>query len=225
MRRGRSSRLVRIAQSRRSADPESSARPAPTRRSNARTRAAIPGAAATRPTSAARARPRSPDSRRRPCRPATEFGTPLCAATCTPSPIVRWPAAPDLAAHLHAAAESWSSRRSRPGRRGSCARRPRSCGRPCTRLSILAPRRIDRRLERGAVDRGVGADLDVVLDDTRCRLCGILTGARRPRREAEPVGADHHARMQDDAVADAHVLAHDHAGVRATKSRPICTPG
>ena len=56
-----------------------------------------------------------------------------------------------------------------------------------------------------AVDRGVGADLDVVLDDDAADLRHLQMAARAGR-EAEPVLPDGDARMDDDAVADQRVL-------------------
>ena len=66
-------------------------------------------------------------------------------------------------------------------------------------------------LQRAAVDAGVGADLDVVADAHRAQLLDLFPGARAVGREAEAVGADHHARMHDAALADHAVLAHAHA--------------
>ena len=60
----------------------------------------------------------------------------------------------------------------------------------------------DARLaHRRAVDGGVGADLDVVLDHHRPGLRDLLVGAVGVVREAEAVGADHRAVLHDDARA------------------------
>ena len=59
----------------------------------------------------------------------------------------------------------------------------------------------DRILKSPPVDRGVGADLDIVLDDDPADL-RHLEVAPRAHGEAEPVLADPHARVHDDPVAD-----------------------
>ena len=59
----------------------------------------------------------------------------------------------------------------------------------------------DRVARRAAIDRRVGADLDVVLNDDAAHLRHLQMPARA-EREAETVLADAHARMQDDAVAE-----------------------
>ena len=57
-----------------------------------------------------------------------------------------------------------------------------------------------RVVERAAVDRGVGADLDVVADAHAADLRN-LDPAALLRRDAEAVGADHHAGVQDDPLS------------------------
>src|SRR5215469_9873889 len=52
-----------------------------------------------------------------------------------------------------------------------------------------------------AVDRGIGADLDVILDDHAAGLRNLLMAARR-RQETESVLSDAGPGMNDDAVAD-----------------------
>src|SRR5690606_36662653 len=69
-------------------------------------------------------------------------------------------------------------------------------------LGPLADHRIGKR---AAIDRGVGADLDVVLDDDAAEL-GHLVEAGAARHVAEAVLADAHAGMDDDAVAEKCVL-------------------
>src|SRR5690606_20798544 len=67
----------------------------------------------------------------------------------------------------------------------------------------------DHRIAAGAaVDRGVGADLDVVLNDDAPDL-RHLEMALSAHGEAEAVLADFGARVQDDAVADERMLQHD----------------
>ena len=63
----------------------------------------------------------------------------------------------------------------------------------------------DHRVAAGAaIDRRVGADLDVVLDDDAADLRNFEVPLR-PHGEAETVLADAHARMEDHAVADESV--------------------
>ena len=69
-------------------------------------------------------------------------------------------------------------------------------------------------VERAAVDGGVGADLDVVADAHRAHLRDLHPAAR-VGRHAEAVGADHHARVQDAAVADGAVVVDRDARVQA----------
>ena len=65
----------------------------------------------------------------------------------------------------------------------------------------------------GAVDAGVGLDLDVVFDDCSAGLQDLVPGAVRLAGEAEAVGPDDSAVLQDDVVAEATVLAYDGVGV------------
>ncbi len=68
-------------------------------------------------------------------------------------------------------------------------------------------------VERAAVDRGVGADLDVVADDDAAGLRDLDPGAGALAREAEAVGADDHARVQDAVLADHAVVIDADVGV------------
>ena len=79
----------------------------------------------------------------------------------------------------------------------------------CTRLSSLTPCSITVSSQRAAVDAGVGADLDVVADAHRAELLDLLPAAL-VGREAEAVGTDDRAAMQDAARADAAALADHH---------------
>ena len=65
----------------------------------------------------------------------------------------------------------------------------------------------------GAIDRRVGADFDIVLDDHAADLRNLVVGPVGLTGEAEPVAADHGAVLDDDPVADRHALAHGDAGV------------
>ncbi len=72
--------------------------------------------------------------------------------------------------------------------------------------------------ERGAVDAGVGADLDVVLHHHDADLRHLVVArppplAHQVEGEAEAVRADDAARLQDDAVAQHAALAHHHVVV------------
>ena len=82
-----------------------------------------------------------------------------------------------------------------------------------TRLSILRAAADAGGAQRRPVDRAVGADLDVVLDDT-VPTCGILRWPVGTRDEAEAVAADDRAGVQRDPVADHDALA-DHGAARA----------
>src|SRR5690606_26559985 len=69
-------------------------------------------------------------------------------------------------------------------------------------------------LERAAVDGGVGADFDVVADAHAAQLGDLAPGALPEggiRREAEAVGPQHDAAVQDGARADAYVGVERHA--------------
>src|SRR5690606_11653450 len=63
----------------------------------------------------------------------------------------------------------------------------------------------DRVGQRASVDRGIRADLDIVLDDDPADLRDLLRPGT-PRGKAEAVLSDPHTRMNDDAVADQRVL-------------------
>src|SRR5690606_39983370 len=60
--------------------------------------------------------------------------------------------------------------------------------------------------ERAAVDAAVGADLDVVADHHAAELLDLLPAARLARGEAEAVGADHGAGMDDGALTHLAVV-------------------
>ena len=81
-------------------------------------------------------------------------------------------------------------------------------------LGALADHRV---AARAAVDGGVGADLDVVLDDDAPDLRHLQVPLR-PHGEAEAVLADAHARMEDDPVADEGVGNGHVGGDRAVPS-------
>ena len=87
----------------------------------------------------------------------------------------------------------------------------------------LRPLADHRVAARAAVDRGVGADLDVVLDDDAADLRHLQV-ALRAHGEAEAVLADAHAGMEDDAVADEGVRD-GRRSAPIEQSRPIRTCG
>ncbi len=60
--------------------------------------------------------------------------------------------------------------------------------------------------ERCAVDAGVGADLDIVADDHFADLRELDVVAVFVEREAEAIGADHAAGVEDGVAADAHAV-------------------
>ncbi len=66
----------------------------------------------------------------------------------------------------------------------------------------------------GAVDAGVGLNLDVIFDDHRARLGNFVPAPGFGFGEAEAVGANHHAILQENVVTDAAILADDALGVR-----------
>src|SRR3954463_2086654 len=69
-------------------------------------------------------------------------------------------------------------------------------------------------VESAAVDGGVGADLDVVADAHRADLRD-LHPAPTVVGDAEAVGADHHAGMHDDALAEGAASVDDDARIEA----------
>src|SRR5439155_1537794 len=76
----------------------------------------------------------------------------------------------------------------------------------------LGPAADDRLPQGGAVDRGVGADLDIVLDQHGADLSDLPVRFA-VEDVAEAVGADHGARMDHDALAEPHPGAHGDARV------------
>ena len=74
----------------------------------------------------------------------------------------------------------------------------------CTRLSILVPSPITVSRMRAAVDRGAGADLDVILNDHAADL-RHLEWPVPARHEAEAILPDAAAGMHDHPVADQRV--------------------
>ena len=71
----------------------------------------------------------------------------------------------------------------------------------------------DRGAHGRAVDRHVGADLDVILDDDPADL-GDLAMARPVEDVAEAVGPQDGPGVDDDPAADLDVLPQDHVGVQ-----------
>ena len=66
----------------------------------------------------------------------------------------------------------------------------------------------DARLaDRRPIDRRVGADLDVVLDDDVGALRNLQVRAVGLPREPEPFAAEHRAVLHDDPVADDDAVA------------------
>ena len=75
--------------------------------------------------------------------------------------------------------------------------------------------RFDARFtDRRAIDRGIGANLDVVFDDDLGVLRNLQMRAVGLSREPEPVAADDHAVVQDDAIADDDAFSDRDMGVQ-----------
>ncbi len=74
----------------------------------------------------------------------------------------------------------------------------------------------------GAVDAGVRLHFDVVFDDDRGGLGNLVPVSVGSLGEAEAVGADHDAVLQQDIVADAAVLAHHGVGVGKEIVADLC---
>ena len=78
-----------------------------------------------------------------------------------------------------------------------------------------------RRPQGGPVNRGVGADFDLVLKHD---MTGLRIRHNRPvgqRHIAEPVAANDRAALQDNPVADPRALAHHRAGMGG---KPVANP-
>ncbi len=65
----------------------------------------------------------------------------------------------------------------------------------------------------GAVDAGVGLDLDVVFNHHRLGLRNLVPASSVVLGEAEAVGADDHAILQKHIISQAAALADDRMGV------------
>src|SRR5690606_33996944 len=65
----------------------------------------------------------------------------------------------------------------------------------------LGPLPDHRVTERATIDRGIRADLDIVLDDRPAELRDLAIG-RAVGEPAEPLGADARSGLDDDVVAD-----------------------
>ena len=75
----------------------------------------------------------------------------------------------------------------------------------------------DRGVGLGAVDAGVGADLDIILDDDIAHLRDLVEAALGVGQEAEAVGADDGTRMYDAAAPDTAALVYLHSGVEGRR--------
>src|SRR5437867_1900662 len=80
-------------------------------------------------------------------------------------------------------------------------------------LGAVADHRV---AQRAAIDAGVGTDLHVVADAHGAELLDLLPVALRGR-EAEAVGADHDARVQDAALTDHAALGEGDAADEAAE--------
>ena len=174
--------------------------------------------------------------------------TPDCAPIFTPSPMVRWPTIPTcppattpMPSFVEPAMPTCDTmRQSGPSS---------TLWAIWTRLSIFGPAPDPRRPERRAVDAGVRADLDVVLDDRRCPICGHLVVARtvpspsgsnaKPKPSApitqpgcrmtavpdDAALAHHDVRVEQAVLADPRPLADEHARDRGWCARRSRRPG
>ena len=77
----------------------------------------------------------------------------------------------------------------------------------------------DRVVDAAAIDRRVGADLDVVVDDAPADVRNLLVSALR-EDVAEAIAADPGARVRDDAIADLGARVHGHRWVQVSTARP-----
>src|SRR5438046_6413491 len=71
-----------------------------------------------------------------------------------------------------------------------------------------------RFTHRGAVNARVGLNLDVVFDHRRPGLNDLVVGPIRLLRKPETIATDHRAVLENHAVPNLDVLAHDGVGVR-----------
>ena len=84
--------------------------------------------------------------------------------------------------------------------------------------------------QRRSVDRGIGADLDIVLDDHAAHLWNFLLTAVGSSREAVAIGPDHGAVLDDHPIPDRHILSDrdlrsNDAVLADGDARPITTCG
>src|SRR5205085_2805036 len=74
----------------------------------------------------------------------------------------------------------------------------------------------------GAVNARVGLDFDIVFEDCRSGLRHLVPGTVLLFGEAETIAADDHTILQDDAIADAAMFAHDSVSVREKMIPDFC---
>src|SRR5207244_12087107 len=108
----------------------------------------------------------------------------------------------DLAAEHHAAADARRARNAGLGR-DDAALADLDVVRDLHEVVDLRAAPDDRGAEHRAIDRRVGADLHVVLDEDPAHLRDLTV--RLPvERVAEAVGPDHRARLDDDPPTEPH---------------------
>src|SRR5207249_11482587 len=115
----------------------------------------------------------------------------------------------DLAAEHHAAADARRARNAGLGR-DDAALADLDVVSDLHEVVDLRAAPDERGAERGAIDRGVRADVDIVLDDDASHLRNLV----KPRavvRVAEPVRAQHGAGMDDHAPSEPYAVAENHA--------------
>ena len=119
--------------------------------------------------------------------------TPLLAAIRAPLPILQMTGETRLSPDHDKIVEPACCRRSRPDRQGRSRARARTLCPICTRLSIIVPGADHRIVSGSAVDRRIGADIDIVADHDPPELRhldrAVADRARsrtRPGRSARP---------------------------------------
>ena len=137
----------------------------------------------------------------RPCRrepplpPCTVFETPVFAPIIVSSPISICPVTPTCPARI-TRLPIWTLPAIRTARRSRCPRRRSRCARSA-RGCRSSPRARSTFGRTRAIDRGVRADLDVVVDLHDANLRHLLPRAPGPGLEAEAVRADYDAAVKE----------------------------
>ena len=126
---------------------------------------------------------------------------PVCAVATTPLPMRRCPATPTCPASTTSSSIDGAAGDA-DLRREQHALADGDAVRNLHEVVDLGAGADARLADRRPIDRGVGADLDVVFDDDVGVLRNLQVRAVRLLDEAEPVAADDRAVLHDDAMAD-----------------------